>query len=43
MKVQEIFDLGIKLGITNDLRGKTAVEKMLKRKKELYENLNKEH
>ncbi len=39
MTVQEIYNLAIKMGIEADLRGKEAVEKLLQRKKEKYENL----
>lgn len=39
MKVQDIFNLATKMGIDADLRGRKAVEKMLKRKKELYEKM----
>jgi len=42
MNLKQIFDLSIQMGINSDLRGKTAVLKMLKRKKEQYEKLNKE-
>jgi len=42
MNVKQIFDLAIELGINADLRGKQAVLKMLKRKKEQYEKLNEE-
>ncbi len=42
MTTQQIFDLAIKMGIEADLRGKAAVQKMLKRKKEQYEKLSKE-
>jgi len=42
MNVQQIFDLAIKMGTEADLRGKTSVAKMLKRKKEKYEKLGKE-
>lgn len=42
MTTKQIFDLAIKMGIEADLRGKTAVQKMLKRKKEQYEKLSKE-
>jgi len=42
MNVKQIFDLAIELGINADLRGKPAVLKMLKRKKEQYEKLNEE-
>ena len=42
MNIQQIFDLGIKMGIEADLRGKTKVQKMLKRKKDLYDKMGKE-
>jgi len=42
MTVQQIFNLAIKMGIEADLRGKAAVLKLLKRKKEQYEKLSKE-
>ncbi|MFA5076751.1 MAG: NGG1p interacting factor NIF3 [Patescibacteria group bacterium] len=42
MNVKQIFDLAIQLGISADLRGKTAVQKMLNRKKEQYEKMGKE-
>ncbi|OGF21622.1 NGG1p interacting factor NIF3 [Candidatus Falkowbacteria bacterium RIFOXYB2_FULL_38_15] len=42
MNVKQIFDLAIEMGINADLRGKEAVEKMLKRKKEQYKKLNEE-
>ncbi|MFZ5364314.1 MAG: NGG1p interacting factor NIF3 [Patescibacteria group bacterium] len=42
MNIKQIFDLGVQMGINSDLRGKTAVLKMLKRKKDQHENLNKE-
>lgn len=42
MKIKEIFDLAIKLGIGADFRGKDHVEKNLKKRKEKYENLNAE-
>jgi putative NIF3 family GTP cyclohydrolase 1 type 2 len=42
MTVQQIFNLAIKMGIEADLRGKAAVYKLLKRKKEQYEKLSKE-
>ena len=42
MTIKQIFDLAIKMGVDSDLRGRTAVLKMLKRKKEQYEKLNKE-
>jgi len=42
MTIQEIYNLAVKLGIENDLRGKQAVLKHLKRVKEKYEKLPKE-
>lgn len=39
MKVQEIFDLGVKLGIQNDPRGVKAVQKNLARAKKEFENM----
>ncbi|MBI5621246.1 NGG1p interacting factor NIF3 [Candidatus Falkowbacteria bacterium] len=39
MKTQDIFALATKMGIDADLRGRQAVEKMLKRKKELYDKM----
>jgi len=42
MTVQQIFDLAIKLGIDADLRGKLAVQKMLKRRNEQYAKLSAE-
>jgi hypothetical protein len=42
MKIQEIFNLAIKMGIDADFRSNEAVEKLLKRKKEKYENLTVE-
>lgn len=42
MTIKQIFDLAIKMGADSDLRGRTAVLKMLKQKKEKYEKLNKE-
>jgi len=41
MKVKQIFDLAIKLGIQNDLRGRAAVKRYLDRQKKLYEKLSK--
>jgi len=40
MKIKEIFDLGIKLGIEADFRGKEGVEKCLNKRKERYESLS---
>ena len=39
MKIQEIYNLAIKMGVDADLRGREAVEKLLRRKKEKYEKL----
>lgn len=40
MKIQEIFDLAIKMGIDSDFRGRAGVEKVLARKKKKYEALS---
>jgi len=40
MNLQQIYDLAIKLGIENDLRGKAKVQKILKKTKERYEKLS---
>ncbi|HTW97063.1 MAG TPA: NGG1p interacting factor NIF3 [Candidatus Methylomirabilis sp.] len=42
MTLQEIFDLGIKLGIKSDLRGEQKVRANLARAKKKYEKLDKE-
>jgi putative NIF3 family GTP cyclohydrolase 1 type 2 len=42
MTTQEIFDLGIKLGIKTDLRGEKKVKAFLDRAKVKYEKLSKE-
>jgi len=42
MTIQQIYDLAIKMGIEADLRGKTAVNKMLARTKEKYAKMPKE-
>jgi putative NIF3 family GTP cyclohydrolase 1 type 2 len=42
MTTQEIFDLGIKLGIKSDLRGEKKVAAYLERAKNKYEKLDKE-
>jgi putative NIF3 family GTP cyclohydrolase 1 type 2 len=42
MTTKEIFDLGIKLGINNDLRGEQKVKAFLDRTKIKYEKLSKE-
>jgi putative NIF3 family GTP cyclohydrolase 1 type 2 len=39
MKIQDIYNLAIKMGIDADLRENAAIEKNLKRKKEKYENM----
>ena len=39
MKVQDVFDLGIKLGIAADPRGPKGIEKYLKRMKKAYEDM----
>jgi len=42
MNIQQIFKLALELGIKNDFRPKTQIEKQLKRIKEKYEKLTKE-
>jgi putative NIF3 family GTP cyclohydrolase 1 type 2 len=42
MTTQEIFDLGIKLGIKSDLRGEKKVKAYLERAKNKYEKLDKD-
>jgi putative NIF3 family GTP cyclohydrolase 1 type 2 len=42
MNIQQIFQLAIKIGIENDFRPKSQIEKQLKRIKEKYEKLSKE-
>ncbi len=39
MKIKEIFDLAIKMGIESDFRGQGGVQKFLDRKKKKYESL----
>jgi len=39
MTLQEIYDLGIQMGIASDPRGKDAVEKLLKKAKKEYDEL----
>jgi len=39
MKIQEIYNLAIKMGIEADLRGREEVEKLLRRKWEKYEEM----
>ena len=40
MTIKEIFDLGIELGIKNDLRGSAKVKKNLKRVQDQFDNLD---
>ena len=40
MKIQDIFNLAIKMGVDADLRGREAVEKFLQRKKTKYDRLS---
>jgi putative NIF3 family GTP cyclohydrolase 1 type 2 len=42
MTTQEIFDLGLKLGIKSDLRGEKRVKELLERTKSKYDKLGKE-
>lgn len=42
MTIQQIYELAIKLGVENDLRGKEAVKKYLLRQEEKFEKLSKE-
>ncbi len=42
MTIQQIYKLAIELGIKNDFRPKTQIEKQLKRIKEKYEKLSKD-
>jgi hypothetical protein len=42
MKIQEIFDLAIEMGIEADFRGREGVGKFLERKKEKYSRLSEE-
>ena len=39
MKIQDIFNLAIKMGVEADLRGKDSVQKVLDNKKKKFENL----
>src|SRR3989338_6997102 len=39
MTIQQIYDLAVRLGIANDLRGQAKVKKILSKKKEKYEKL----
>jgi len=40
MKIQEIYNLGIKMGIDADFRGGEEIARMLKKKKDKYEKLS---
>jgi putative NIF3 family GTP cyclohydrolase 1 type 2 len=40
MKIKEIFDLSVKMGIASDFRGTEGVKKFLDRKNERYKDLN---
>lgn len=40
MRIQEIYNLAIKMGINSDFRGREGIEKVLKRKKEKFEKLS---
>jgi putative NIF3 family GTP cyclohydrolase 1 type 2 len=40
MKIQDIYNLAIQIGISADLRGKDAVEKLLEKKRHNYEKLS---
>ena len=40
MKIKDIYNLAIKMGIESDLRGKAFVLKQLKKTKEKYEKLS---
>lgn len=40
MKVEEIFDLAVKMGIDSDFRGREGVDKLLQRKKKIYQGLS---
>ncbi len=42
MTIQQIYDLALEMGIDSDPRGKTGVDKFLKRIKKEYEDLSKE-
>jgi len=42
MTLQQIYNLGIKMGIESDLRGKAEVQKVLKKAKEKYQKLDKD-
>lgn len=40
MTIQQIYELAVKMGISNDLRGSAHVNKLLKRTKEKFSNLS---
>lgn len=42
MTIQQIYNLAVKMGIESDLRGKGEVAKVLKRRKEKYQKLDKD-
>lgn len=42
MKIQEIYNLAINMGIDADFRGRQFIEKLLQRRKEKYEKLSEE-
>lgn len=42
MKIKEIYNLAIRMGIESDLRGKEMVERVLQRRREKYEKLSSE-
>jgi putative NIF3 family GTP cyclohydrolase 1 type 2 len=42
MKTSEIFELGIQMGIDADFRGKEGVDKMIFKKKKIYDSLKEE-
>lgn len=42
MKINEIYNLAMEMGVQTDFRGKEGVKKILKRKKEKYEKLSEE-
>lgn len=42
MTLQAIYNLAIKMGINSDLRGKTEVQKVLKKAREKYQKLDKD-
>ena len=40
MKVKEIYNLGIEMGINADFRGRKKIEELLKRRKDKFEKLS---